>query len=244
MRASIPFTVRPAAFAILLTLPVLISGCSSAALDDLLEAAAGGPAALDRETVAAGLRQALEIGSSRTVDRTSIVDGFFGNELIKILIPAELDKMAGRLRKLGLERQVDDLELQMNRAAEQAAGEAREILWAEIRALTIPDAVAILRGGQTAATDFLRSRTETEIRDRFQPIVVDRMEEVGLARLYSDLADRYNKLPFVTKTAVDLDAYVTQEALGGLFTILGEEEARIRRDPLARTTELLRRVFG
>jgi hypothetical protein len=199
---------------------------------------------LDRETVVAGLREALRIGSERTVERTAIVDGFLGNALIRIAIPEDLDKMASTLRKIGLGRQVDKLEVAMNRAAEEAAGEAREVFWDEIRSLTIPDAMGILGGGPTAATDFLYQRTSGEIRERFQPIVVDKIEEVGLARLYSDLADDYNKLPFVSRPAIDLGEYVTDEALDGLFTVLGEEEARIREDPIARTTELLKKVFG
>lgn len=220
------------------------AGCSSTALDDLLEGAGGGYRPLDRETVVAGLKEALEIGAGRAIDRTAVIDGFFANELIRILIPEELAKMAERLRKLGMGRQVDELELQMNRAAEEASGKARGILWGEIRKLSIPDAMAILEGGGTAATDLLRERTGSEIRERFRPIVVETMDEIGLARLYEDLAERYNRLPFVTRAAVDLDDYVTGAALDGLFTVLGEEEIRIREDPVARTTELLRRVFG
>lgn len=222
----------------------LVGGCSSAAIEELLETATGPSRELDRETVTAGLEEALEIGSRRTIDRTAVIDGFLGNELIRILIPDELDSMARRLRQLGLGRQVDELEVAMNRAAEEAAGEARQILSAEIRALTFPDAMAILRGGATAATDLLYERTSGEIREQFHPIVVEKMEAVGLARLYEDLVGRYDRLPFVTRTAVDLDEYVTDEALAGLFTILREEERRIREDPVARTTELLRRVFA
>ena len=222
----------------------LSTGCSSAALDDLLDVATSDSGSLDRETVVAGLREALEIGSRRTVERTAVLDGFLANELIRIVIPDELDSMTAALRKLGLGRQVEDLEVNMNRAAEEAAGEAREILWEEIRSLTIPDAWAILDGGKTAATDFLQERTSAEIRAKFHPIVVRKMEEVGLARIYSDLSERYNRLPFVSSPALNLDEYVTDEALAGLFTILGEEETKIRENPLARTTELLKRVFG
>ncbi|MCP4203849.1 MAG: DUF4197 domain-containing protein [bacterium] len=224
---------------------ILAAGCSSVALDDLLEVTSGGgPVQLDRETVISGLRQALEIGSDRTVERTAVIDGFLANELIRIVIPSDMEPMTKTLRKLGLGRQVDDLELNMNRAAEEAASGAREILWEEIRDLTFPDAMAILEGGKTAATDLLEERTSADIRDKFHPIILRKMEEVGLARLYADLAERYNRLPFVSGDAVDLDAYVTDQALAGIFTILGQEEARIREDPVARTTELLKQVFG
>ena len=152
--------------------------------------------------------------------------------------------MGRTLRRLGLGRQVDELEVAMNRAAEEAAGEAREVLVRAVTSLTFDDAMRILDGGSTAATDFLRARTGEEIRSRFHPIVVAKMDQVGLSRLYRQLAAEYNRLPLVSRPAVDLDDYVTDEALDGLFTVLGEEEKRIREDPLARTTELLRRVFG
>lgn len=219
-------------------------GCSGLALEDLLDPTVHSSRELDRDTVIAGLRQALEIGSQRAIDRTSVVDGFLANELIRIVLPEELESMARRLRQLGLGRQVDQLEVSLNRAAEQAVGEARDVLWAEIRTLSFPDAMAILRGGGSSASDFLEQRTSAEIRARFLPIVVEKMETVGLARLYDDLAERYNRLPFVTRAAVDLDQYVTDRALDGLFAVLREEERRIREDPLARATELLRRVFG
>ena len=220
----------------------LMLGCAGLAIEDLLPPAdAQGP--LDNETVIAGLKEALEIGAGRAIERTSVIDGFLGNELIRILMPEELESMARNLRRIGLGRQVDELEVAMNRAAEQAAGEVREILWREIRALSFADGLEILHGGSTAATDHFRQRTESELRQRFHPIVVARMEEVGLSRLYGELADRYNRLPLVQRVAIDLDEYVTDRALSGVFTVLGEEEARIRQDPLARTTELLRRVF-
>lgn len=239
-----PMRFRFSSGAVLIVFASLTAGCSSAALDDLLEAAGGGTAPLDRQTVVAGLREALEVGADRTIERTALIDGFLANELIRIAIPDELEAMTRTLRKLGLGRQVDELEVTMNRAAEEAAGEAREVLWHEIRSLGFPDALAILDGGDTAATDLLRDRTTDEIRERFGPIVVEKMEAVGLARLYSELAGRYNRLPFVSQPTIDLHGYVTDQALAGLFTVLGEEETKIRKDPVARTTALLERVFG
>jgi len=231
-----------------LALSLSLASCSSVDLDALLEAASNGAGStsgsLDRETVVAGLKEALEIGSGRAIDRTGEVDGFLANELIRIATPPELEKMTQALRSLGLNRQVDELEIGMNRAAEQAVGEAREILWTEIRALSFPDAMALLGGGDTAATDFLEERTADEIRSRFEPIVAQKIETVGLGRLYGDLARSYNRLPFVTSPAVDLTDYVTDEALDGLFKTLAAEETKIRREPIARTTELLRKVFS
>ena len=235
MRYSLRLLVVP--FLLLLLLP----GCAGLTVEELIPADGDGP--LDRDTVIAGLKEALRVGSERAITRTSAVDGFLANELIRILMPEELESMAGALRKIGLGRQVDELEVAMNRAAEKAAGEVRGIVWREIQALSITDAMEILHGGPTAATDHFRQRTEDELRQRFHPIVVERMEEVGLSRLYAELAERHNRLPFVKRVAIDLDDYVTDRALAGVFHVLGEEEARIRADPLARTTELLRRVF-
>ena len=230
----------PASF----VLALVVTACSGFP-PELVDTLGGdGPRALDRETVIAGLKEALEVGSERTVERTAVVDGYLANELIRIVMPRELESMARSLRRIGLGHQVDELEEGMNRAAERAAGEAREVLWREIRALTFDDAMEILNGGPTAATDHFRTRTRAEIRARFHPIVVEKMAEVGLSRLYRELADHYNRLPLLTRPAVDLDEYVTDEALAGLFLVLGEEERRIREDPIARTTELLRRVFG
>lgn len=224
----------------LLTLPLLaVAGC--AAIGPI--ALPGGGGSLDASTVAAGLREALSVGSGRAVDRLAAVDGYLADELLRVTLPDELESMAAALRAIGLDRQVDELEVAMNRAAEQAAGEAREVLGSAIRQLSIPDAFAILRGGPTAATDHLERTERSELESRFAPIVARRLDEVGLARIYDRLAERYNALPFVSTPAVDLDAHVTGRALDGLFTALGQEEARIREDPVARTTELLRRVF-
>ncbi len=199
---------------------------------------------LDEGTVAAGLREALEVATGRSVDQLSSVDGFLGDALLRIAIPEQFETVATTLRQIGLGAQVNEFETAMNRAAERASAEARAVFWNEIRRLSIADAFAILNGGERAATDYFRGRTEAELQTRFLPIVQEKMEEVGLYRIYGELADRYNAIPFVTTPAIDLDAHITEGAMSGLFTVLGNEEARIRRDPVARSTELLRRVFG
>ncbi|MGA1843864.1 MAG: DUF4197 domain-containing protein [bacterium] len=233
---------------ILLLLPILACGCAEIqgdSLDAILRSAKGVmDSPLDQETVAAGLKEALRIGTTRSVDVTSRVDGYLANALIRIALPDQLRPMTRSLRSIGLDSQVDALETAMNRAAEKAAGEAREVFWDAITQMTLADAFGILRGKDTAATDYLREHTGEMLRSRFQPIVTAKMGEVGFYRIYENLANRYNTLPFVTKPAIDLNAYVTERALDGLFTILGQEEKRIREDPTARTTDLLRRVFG
>ncbi len=232
-------------FRLLLIAWLLVTGCAE--LDPaLIESILGevSDERLDEETVARGLREALSIGTERAVERTSRIDGFLANELIRIHLPEELEDMANALRRIGFRRQVDELEVAMNRAAEKAAGEARVIFVDAITGMSIADAFGILRGNDTAATDYLRERTTDRLRQRFQPIVRDKMGDVGLYRSYNQLAEAYNALPFTRKPAVLLDDYLTEEALEGLFTTLGEEERRIREDPIARTTELLRKVFS
>ena len=201
-------------------------------------------ALLDEQTVAAGLREALRIATERTVKSTSKLDGFLGNALIRIVMPEQFEVAAKTLRAVGFGKQVDELEIGMNRAAERAAGEATEVFLNAITQMTLEDAFSILNGGDNAVTNYFRSRTEESLHERFKPIVTEKMSEIGLYKVYNGLTDYYNKLPLVTTPALDLDEYVTQHALNGLFTVLGQEEKRIRTDPLARTTDLLRRVFG
>jgi Protein of unknown function (DUF4197) len=211
-------------------------------LDDVLAGAGGG---LDETTVTAGIKEALRIGAERTVGSVSAVDGFLGNEMIRIAAPSQLNSMTETLRDVGLGVVVDDLEEGMNRAAEAAAGEALSVLWEAVRTMTVADAFGILDGDQTAATDYFRDRTDTALRARFQPIVHNAMNEVGVARLHDRLVTMYTNLPLSgAPTAVSLEDYVTDRTLNGLFTVLAGEETQIRQDPVARTTELLRRVFG
>ncbi len=213
----------------------------TAALGDLL----GGQLPLDERTVAAGLREALTIGSGRAVDSTSLVDGFLADELLRIAIPEQLSSVTSTLRNIGLNGPVDDLEIGMNRAAELAAGEARSVLTSAVASLTIADAFAILRGGDTAATELFRLRTSDELNRRFSPLVTNAMNEVGVARLYNQMTSAYDAIPFTDKPElVNLESHVVDGTIDGLFIALGREEQKIRQDPIARTTDLLRRVFS
>jgi hypothetical protein len=218
-------------------------------LDRALESArqaSGSPGALDEATVIAGLRDALRVGTDRTVASTSRLDGFLANELIRIHTPDSLSTMTRTLRTVGFSRQVDELEIAMNRAAEQAAGEAASVFWTGIQGMSVRDAWGILDGGDTAATDYFRRTTSDELRRRFAPIVEQKMAAVGLVQLYDDLVARYRAIPLTSlgQAPPDLRAHVTDGALSGLFTVLGQEEAKIRREPAARSTELLKKVFG
>ena len=226
--------------ALTLAAAVILIGCQELAENPLFRPAAP----LDAKTVALGLKDALRVGTERTVASTSTLDGFLANELIRIALPEQLDGLAAALRRLGLGSQVDAFEVTMNRAAERAAGEAKDVFWDAIQNMTLADAYGVLRGGETAATDYFRAHTSDALRARFGPIVSSKMAEVGLYRAYNQLLSRYSALPLVSKPTLELDEYVTERTLEGLFSVLAREEKRIREDPAARTTELLRRVFA
>lgn len=240
--------MRPMRIAGLITIAMLLtaSGCTALqeSMGDILDSGSG-DGELDESIVIDGIREALRVGTENAVLSTSQLDGYLGNELIRIILPEQLESMASTLRSVGLGGYVDELEVGMNRAAELAAAEARDIFWNAIREMTVADAFGILNGGDAAATEYFRRQTGDDLRERFHPIIEQKIEETGLSRLYSQVADSYNNLPLTgTPRLVDLDEYVTDRALDGLFMVLAQEEQRIREDPAARTTELLRRVFG
>ena len=199
---------------------------------------------LSNETVVSGLKESLRIGSGNAVTLNGKVDGYFKNTAIKILMPEKLKPIERGLRMAGQSHQVDEFVLSMNRAAEKAAPFAKDIFWGAIKRMTFSDAARILKGGDTAATDYFRGATSEELTAAFEPIVSEAIESVGATRQYKVLAGRYNALPFVKSQAFDLDRYVVDKALDGLFYMLAEEERKIRTDPAARVTNLLRTVFG
>jgi len=226
----------------------LSAGCAGvdpSVLQDLLaKTQLGLDQPLDEATIVAGLKQALEVGTERTVQSTSSRDGYQANPLIRIPLPEELESAASGLRAVGFGKQVDDLELSMNRAAERAAGEATAVFVDAIVKMSFEDARGILTGGENAATQYFETNTRGELGTRFQPIVEESMRQVGLVRLYENVVAQIGALPLVSAPRLDFDDYVTQRALDGLFTVLGQEEVRIREDPAARTTELLQKVFS
>ncbi len=195
-------------------------------------------------TVAAGLKEALQLGAERAVAKTSASGGFLDNADIHIPLPGKLDLMTRALRAVGMSSQVDALEEGMNRAAEQASAEAKPVLVDAVKEMTLPDALAILRGNDTAATDYFRANTSDTLRERFKPIVQDKMSQVGVYQQYSQLLQAYTALPLAQKPSLDLEGYVVEQGLNGVFTMLGKEEQLIRANPVARTTDLLQKVFG
>jgi hypothetical protein len=220
---------------------LLVTGCIKAGTLDKIFRDDG---ALDESTVAAGLKEALRIGTERATASTSKLDGFYGNPLIRIALPEQYGGVAKTLRSFGMGSYVDDFERSMNRAAERASGEAVDVFWSAITRMSISDAFGILNGGETAATDYFRRMTTASLTARFQPIVVENMEKVGVYNIYNELVAKYNQLPIDKPEAVDIDDYVTTRTVDGIFSVLEGEEKRIREDPAARTTELLRTVFG
>jgi Protein of unknown function (DUF4197) len=202
------------------------------------------PGALGDVRIGEGLKQALQIGTENAVKLTGRTDGYFKNPTIKILMPEKLKTLERGLRTVGYDREVDDFVLRMNRAAEQAAPSAKKIFWDAIGAMTIDDARGILNGSQTAATDYFKTKTTSPLTTAFSPVVHRTMAEVGVTKQYEDLFARAQRIPFLNVEAFDLDQYVVGRALDGLFHVVGDEEKRIRTNPAARVTDLLREVFG
>ena len=201
-------------------------------------------ATLSEARIAAALRQALELGSGRATAAVGRLNGYYHNPDVKILLPAAWQRAERTLREVGLGHQVDAFQLSMNRAAERAAPHAKVIFLDAVKTMTIADAERILRGGDRAATTYFRNKTYARLYAAFRPAVHSAMGEVGVTHDYQRLQAGVGRLPFTSGLNIDLDDYVTRHALDGLFYMLGREEERIRRDPVARTTELLREVFG
>jgi uncharacterized protein YpmB len=198
---------------------------------------------LDDKTVISGLKEALSVGTDKAVKEVSSIDGYLANQAIKILMPEKIQKVADILAKVGYQKQVDDFILSMNRAAEKAAPQATSYFADAIKEMTFEDAKEILNGGDTAATDYFKSKTFDKLYNAFRPAVSSSMNDVGVTRSYKNMMDKYTSLPFVKEEALDLDHYVTNKSLDGLFYMIAREEEKIRTDPAARVTDLLKKVF-
>jgi Protein of unknown function (DUF4197) len=243
-------------FGLALLVGAIVAGAASAQLpklDDIMKgvgslpkepSAASSIGAQDEKTNAAGIREALAVGTERAVNSLSKVDGYFGNAAVKILMPSGIQKVADAARMAGYQKQVDEFILSMNRAAEAAAPLAARYFGDAIRDMTLEDARGILTGGNTAATDFFRRRTHDKLYAAFKPVVSKKIGEVGATQAYKDMMGRYESLPMMGRQSLDLDEYVTNKSLDGVFFMVGEEEKKIRANPAARTTDLLKSVFG
>jgi hypothetical protein len=203
----------------------------------------GNKDSLTTNDVISGLKAALETGTNRSVEKLSSMDGFFANAAIKVLMPEEAKKVESTLRKFGMGRQVDEAILSMNRAAEDAAKDAAPIFVNAIKQISIQDAWGILRGGDSSATRYLREKTVASLTEAFRPVIERSLEKVNATKHWNTVFSNYNKFS-KEKVNTDLSAYVTERALSGIFYQVAQEEMKIRKDPVARTTDILRKVFG
>lgn len=199
---------------------------------------------LTNDEIVQGLKEALKVGISNGSSRASAVDGYFKNNLIKIAFPPDVQRVETRLRQIGLGNEVDRFVLSLNRAAEDAAKKSKPVFVKAITSMTIQDAVGILRGDSTAATQYLRRTTNQELYNQFFPVVDSTLKLNNATKYYADLVNTYNKLPLVQKVNPDLKQYATQKAIDGLFVLVAQEERKIRKDPVARVNEVLQKVFG
>jgi len=200
--------------------------------------------ALGSEEIASGLREALKVGTERAVAEASRAGGFLDDPQIRIPLPEKLQTAGRMLRSFGMGSQVDALEETMNRAAEQAAGKAMPIFGDAVAALTFEDVNRIWKGGDTAATEYLDKTTRPRLFTEFQPVVHAASQQVGVTQAYQGFTGRPEVASLVAGTDLDLDHYVTTKALDGVFSLLAAEEKKIRTDPVARTTDLLKKVFS
>lgn len=196
------------------------------------------------EDVSKGLKEALVKGTTKGSEQASKQDGFFKNSRIKIPFPPEVQKVETRLRAMGMNSLVDDFVLSVNRAAEDAAIKAKPIFVNAITSMSISDAWNILTGEKNAATQYLKRTTSSQLYTSFNPVIEGSLKKVNATKYYSDVITTYNAIPLVEKVNPDLDDYVTNRAMDGLFTLIEDEERNIRENPIARTTELLKKVFA
>src|SRR5512139_2237868 len=194
--------------------------------------------------IGSGLKEALHIGTENAVNFTGKTDGYFLNQAIKILMPEKLRTVEKGLRAVGYGPQVDEFVLSMNRAAEQAAPADKQIFWGAIGEMTFEDVRKIWSGNDTAATDYFKDKTTDKLTASFRPVVNKAMNEMGVTRQYNELVGKYESIPFVKKETFDIDGYVVTKALDGLFHVVGEEERKIRTNPQAQVTDLLKEVFN
>lgn len=236
--------------AVYVALVALLGGSPPAGagwLDDLLgkgkdkQATSSG---LTTSQIGAGLKEALEVGTVRVVDTLGRPDGFSGDPLIRIPLPDSLTSVQSALSKIGMAGTLDNLELELNRAAEVATPKAKALFLDAIRALTLDDVMAIYKGPDDAATQYLRGQMSEPLSAAMQPVVDDSLDQVGAVATYDTVMSQYNALPFVPEVDADLTTYVVGKGLDGIFLYLAKEEAAIRNDPVERTTALLQQVFG
>lgn len=220
-----------------------LAGCQTTELTDALQSLTG-PRPLTDGEIGAGLKEALKVGTGRVVSQVGQKDGYFADPAIHIPLPDNLQKVHKVLKPIGLGRYTEDVEEKLNRAAERAAPEAKDVFWRAITEMSLQDVRGIWQGPDDSATQYFRGKMTTPLTERFTPIVLDSMSQVGAIRSYDKMMAKYESVPFAPDVKGDLTRYTVGRSLNGLFHYVAREEAAIRKDPAKRTTELLRRVFG
>jgi hypothetical protein len=231
-----------------LFIPVFVllisAGSQAQILQDAMKLIDPGKSGLTEKDAADGIKEALVKGTGNSVSLVSKLNGYFSNPEIKIPFPENARAIESKLRSIGLGSKVDEVVLAINRAAEDAAKSAQTIFVNAITGMNVSDALQIVRGNNDAATQYLSRTTTAELRAKFSPVIKASLDKVDATRLWTEVITAYNQIPFVTKQNPDLTAYVTDKAISGLFTMIAKEELKIRQNPAARTTELLKKVFG
>ncbi len=198
---------------------------------------------LSTDEIVAGLREALAVGAEKSAGRLSAMDGFFKDAAVKILMPEDVRKLEGKLRAVGMGKLVDETIVNLNRAAEDASKAAAPIFIDAIKKMSVQDAIGILRGKDTAATSYLKRVTSNELTNSFRPVIEGSLKKVDATRYWKDVFDVYNRFS-ATPVTSDINEYVTERALRGIFYYIGEEEKKIRSNPAARASDILKKVFG
>lgn len=221
-----------------------LSLSSCAEMSQILQPPEGGSGVSSQVNLARGIKESLELGSTRAADLLSKTGGYSGHPVYRIKLPQEVQPIASRLRQFGLGGQVDRIEGLMNQGAEQAAVQAKAVFIDAVRAMTITDALGIIRGGDTAATQYFRRQTEVSLRQRYLPIIQANLQQIGFYNQYQKMLSAYKQLPIQNKPDLDLEQHVLTQSLNALFLQVGEEEKLIRRDPIGRGSAAIAAVFG
>jgi hypothetical protein len=237
--------MNPKAFLLIVIFASIFnSGSYAQFVQDAMKIVTQSTGGLTEKDAADGIKEALVKGTGLSVSLVSKTDGYFKNPEIKIPFPESAKTVESKLRAMGLGSQVDQVILSINRAAEDAAKSAQPIFVNAITGMTISDAIQIVKGKNDAATQYLAKTTTPSLKAKFTPVIKASLDKVDATRLWSELISAYNQIPFVTKQNPDLTGYVTDKAITGLFTMITKEELKIRQNPVDRTTELLKKVFG
>ena len=232
--------------AIIFSTLILLVGCAemTQVMEEVNNTMNNGEKPLTNGEVISGLKEALTVGTKNSTSLTSKLDGYYKNPEIFIPFPPEAIKVKEKVEALGMKKQVDEFVLTMNRAAETASSEATPIFVNAVKEMTIADGFAILNGGDNAATNYLRDKTSSQLKVKFNPVVKNAIEKVHVTKYWNPVINTYNKIPLVEKQNPNLDDYITTKAMDGLFIMIEKEEKNIRTNPVARVTDILKRVFG